>query len=76
MGEGGWGGGGVKGSVKGGCWRSWWGNKGQCETEKKCGCWRSWWGRGGGGGVRGSVKGGGGKVDGQVGRRGGCWMSC
>ena len=28
------------------------------------------------GGVRGSVKGGGGKVDGQVGRRGGCWMSC
>ena len=24
-------GGGIKGSVKGGCWRSWWGNKGQCE---------------------------------------------
>ena len=23
--------GGIKGSVKGGCWRSWWGNKGQCE---------------------------------------------
>ena len=25
------GGGGINGSVKGGCWRSWWGNKGQCE---------------------------------------------
>ena len=39
--------------MKGGCWRSWWGNKGQCETG---GCWRSV--GGGGGGVRGSVKGG------------------
>ena len=62
------GGGGIKGSVKGGCWRSWWGNKGQCERwvlEVMLG--------GGGGG--GSVKGGGGKVGGQVGKRGGCWMS-
>ena len=61
--------GGIKGSVKGGCWRSWWGNKGQCERwvlEVLVGK--------GGGGVRGSVKGG--KVGGQVGRRGGCWMSC
>ena len=25
------GGGGIRGSVKGKCWRFWWGNKGQCE---------------------------------------------
>ena len=42
--------GGIKGSVKGGCWRSWWGNKGQCER------WVLEVMLGGGGG--GSVKGG------------------
>ena len=46
-------GGGIRGSLKGGCLRSWWGNKGQCERwvlEVMVGR--------GGGAIRGSVKGG------------------
>ena len=52
--------GGIKGSVKGGCWRSWWGNKGQCERWvlevmlgggggggwRQCERWVGRWGKG------------------------------
>ena len=52
------------------------GIRGSVKPKKKVGVGGLGGEGGGGGGVRGSVKGGGGKVDGQVGRRGGCWMSC